>query len=1417
MPNDEHNFSYMKSTAGVISEFTSLLEKHIFSPEEAIYQSPASFINLHMATLGKLSAYSWYESQMQKKEVNPSTALQLKSLIRHLDDEEIMKIYGKPATMTFILAFPEAEIIRMAVKLPNGSQKLTINKNLTATILDFPPFTLDHNIDMFVTRYHSGDDTYESVYAKFDTSDKFGNAISSIENPFITSRVGMLNGKKYFFMYLPMRQYDRQERIYEINGKVSDMSLSYDNYLCGFQLIFKALGSDVWKHIPLYPQGVNAADGPNYQIDQESKTSGGTIEIQFSKVPGNFNPQTGTLKLTVCSTSGTTGNFQIPNIMESIDDVNVNIQQDRSNVYEEALITLAPIASIQSPESQGGSDALNMEEIRSLIVRGTKDRIITPSEVERVANNFGYTSKKVRHDLESYEFRVHGVVKTGDIIIPTMMVSFAYLHNDTDLPLNPETNARMMTPQHVFKHNHGEKYCYKYTQDELLSFEKYIAQYNKNRLVDLMSPYYFKMENSKELKVTPYDLSVNHTQVADFEFINTTIIDKFSVLNVTVERNPMNIEIDEESGVPYANMYFIRFDVSTSDSMMDVLENDGNIVKFVVTIHNQMQNTAYALDAKLVRIDGLNKLLVYEATLKTDNAIDSVDNINIIKNSIARVPYNITNYVSYFIEPKIDIRINVLMKPSDRRPSSDYDDIIEPNIRSQYYVGLVYKIIDVEIVKNLSKVLTIYPDIQLVQPQYRKYSSNVPATYTDDIYETDSSGAIIMETVNETTPGGELFTYSKPKKLLHKKGDSVVDANGRIIAYDLSLNKFLDEDSFYTNLGYAMGEEPIFCAIQAADSIIFAGGKGRVCSFDLKLNKFYAYNSTPTHRSDFDSYGYSISGDGQAMGNTEDRIDNHGKFIPGERFDIRAIAYLDKELVVAGEKGRVASYDLRTGKWRKYDGDVINSTQDINAITNNIGIATDYNTIYSIAVTKTGEYIFSGAKGKVCSCKKIQKTIDNVNQISTRWTNWDEDVATSNNNFFNNGTAMGENCIWSSFIYNNSILVVSGENGAIASMNLDTREWIPYTATKGYFANRGTAMGGMTIYASKVVSDSLAVFAGSDGRVCSYNIKSKAWNNCNESEIASEGSVNNSKDIYDINLCGDLILFSGKDGVVCSYNTKLGSWNSIKGSVGIKDNGENTRGCIYATIVLDNYIIFAMGMGNAVFEHLKGEYEVDKQGHPVVDEPSKYMGILHGVPAYNRAFSIKARYPDIITGYNSLIKNTKNLTSALINGCIVTFGVKTTTGISSIYKFKNLRTGSEEFIDNIALSFYFGVKFNSNVLFEDQQYFVSLIKEKVIEYVHNLSGNTFSIYRMFDDIKKEYPSIDYFEFYNINNYSSEECQVIFKKDENIESEKNIETAESDNQIDEVLTIKYVIENYQNINLARDEDISLVPDILIKIL
>ena len=156
------------SIASVISDFADNIEKNILEPNEALSSSPASFVGSLASTLGKISAYTYYSTLMAKREIQPSTAILMKSLLQHLKSDELSGIYATPASLGFILSYPEEQLIKAAKYVSNGKYKLTFNKDTTFFVGDKPTFKLDYNVDIYISRYEINGEVNTSIYAQYN-------------------------------------------------------------------------------------------------------------------------------------------------------------------------------------------------------------------------------------------------------------------------------------------------------------------------------------------------------------------------------------------------------------------------------------------------------------------------------------------------------------------------------------------------------------------------------------------------------------------------------------------------------------------------------------------------------------------------------------------------------------------------------------------------------------------------------------------------------------------------------------------------------------------------------------------------------------------------------------------------------------------------------------------------------------------------------------------------------------------------------------------------------------------------------------------------------------------------------------------------------------------------------------------------
>nr|MCR5607604.1 hypothetical protein [Lachnospiraceae bacterium] len=116
------------SIASTITGFIQDLDEYVLQSDERINDTPTSFISLLTSTLAKIGAYSYYNNLMSKRECQPSTAILHKSLMRHLKSDQINEIYGTPSNFSIMLAYPEQDIINLAVA-DGDKYRLTLNKN----------------------------------------------------------------------------------------------------------------------------------------------------------------------------------------------------------------------------------------------------------------------------------------------------------------------------------------------------------------------------------------------------------------------------------------------------------------------------------------------------------------------------------------------------------------------------------------------------------------------------------------------------------------------------------------------------------------------------------------------------------------------------------------------------------------------------------------------------------------------------------------------------------------------------------------------------------------------------------------------------------------------------------------------------------------------------------------------------------------------------------------------------------------------------------------------------------------------------------------------------------------------------------------------------------------------------------------
>ena len=768
------DYGLLKSSTAVVKNFRTLLEDHLLDPDKAtLSPSPTSFVNMIMAQMGEYVSVSHFEQQMYKREIEPSTAIKLRSLYRHIDSDTIGDVLGQAADMRYILGFPEKLLIANAVPTTNGDSRLRINKNIKMGIKEKPYFTLDHDIEIVVSTLTTGK---TSIYAKFDLTGR-NPSVSKVENPFILSKNNLIfNGESYFIMYLPMRQYSRTEYSFDFYNKNEPITIQFGDQILGFEMFYKADTTSAERLIYGAPDGERNEAGYSFAIDlrDDKLGGGGQIDFSFDKGPTSFTPMNGTIRIVIYTTLGTKGNFRLSNVEDDVKDLIVTMSQNRSDGYQEALTPLIPLISIRDSESANGKNAMTMEEIRTHIIayNHTRGLIIAPGEIEQRAADLGFLAYKVRSDVRSLDFRLLGTIKNTDgVIIPTAMRDFKMKMKD--VPLFGEVGARIIYPRNVFSYNQTDDVCNLMTS--ITPIRDYIKQFKSNQNHEYQFPFMLKVTTTSELSVEAFDTSANDSYPVEFEFFNDHSETKAATNELKVNRDPTSMD--------YISMTFA---IETSDSVIDYYlhkaAGDTDIIIAKMVFKNIQGGDEFIADATLIRIDQVYNRLNYEVKLPTNDAISASQKLAIINSTIQPLPYVTTPINFYFLEGITKVTIAVMLKASGVRTATEYDYILTESLAAQnFYISTVYSVTEVSLFKSLSNYIRISPDIFITQPEYELYTVDVPDTYTETIYKLDANNQIEYEDYDVVNPSTGVGTTLRRPIALHEIGSYKVGADGNVI------------------------------------------------------------------------------------------------------------------------------------------------------------------------------------------------------------------------------------------------------------------------------------------------------------------------------------------------------------------------------------------------------------------------------------------------------------------------------------------------------------------------------------------------------------------------------------------------------------------------------------------------------------
>lgn len=331
------------------------------------------------------------------------------------------------------------------------------------------------------------------------------------------------------------------------------------------------------------------------------------------------------------------------------------------------------------------------------------------------------------------------------------------------------------------------------------------------------------------------------------------------------------------------------------------------------------------------------------------------------------------------------------------------------------------------------------------------YVDNVSCDWTPCTGENAFEGAIFSD--------GTIFNNETITSMTMYHGYLLFGTeDGRIVAYDTTAKVWYGKDEIeLTKTKWPEGKSinGIYAVSDPKDMLIICGEDGYVDSF---VWDELSWNGTSDNEIHYNRIGIGLTNVLQ-----NDR-DIYGMFETTQNGK--------KIYIFVGEDGCACSCNPDYNSWIYPDGRSFSSVGGGAPHIYNNGTDRDNKDILS--VTKYFNYYILGGEEGV------------VTYYDTELNIW---VKESNLNIYNNGQNLAHQNIWSMQGYNDKYIFAAGGQGRVSEYFGSTQSWFDSDSGNGITSD-GKYIEGRNIYTSVITSGdtSYIIFAGEDGKVCSYNI-----------------------------------------------------------------------------------------------------------------------------------------------------------------------------------------------------------------------------------------------------------------------------------------------------------------------------------------
>ena len=744
----------------------------------------------------------------------PKRAENMEDLYGHMSDFDYLRMYSTPARSALRMFLPKKFLLDNAVEYNANYKKLVIPSDTTFLVAKYN-FGIYYPIEILINNYTG------SFTVAYDTSES--NPLHVLSKNIVDKYEIQYMGVDYLILDFPIYQFSKSsivETIVSSTGFVK--SINYNDKFYALR-VFNYKNGTYTELAQTQSKIVYDATVPTLYLQVHPDKN--KIVLNIPQVYFDNGMMGSKLLIEVYTTVGVL-DIDTSNLLDTDIGVtyNNNARTDSTftNIFKNMPYDI--ILQLSGDRITGGSNAISVSTLRQRVIQDTLyDRVpISEADISVMLEDNGFYVHKSLDNVTDRIYYAYKVIRdsTGSIV-PSTTIPLKLLGTDvTDGKHSTLVNCSAdssvtILPTTIYKYNQDANCAIPLVDDELnklVSLDKDVLATTLNTAGYLKSPYHVRVSmNGNYPRADTYNLMT--PTVDKIIFVEDNYETTYKLVSYAATINHDNI-----------GYYEVTLSVSASDDVTNLSVND--ILLYVMV---KSDDKWVGTTCEYVSFNPATNIFIYKFKIPTTYHLTLYNKLGI---TYTNDEDTYTNY-EYLINLVSDFHVVYMVARSAVTDVSEPVDSIITGVPDQYkqlYIGLSRQYFTITLGTNINNVIYNNVEVTLGANTYARYETNIPAKYTEDVYEKDENGYI----KTYTDVNGKMYT-----KKIHEVGEAITDETGKVRFEHMAGDVI--RDSYGNPIVVSAGVDTYFITMMFIDAKMFFSD--RQAELDFQSNIYTSLNS----------------------------------------------------------------------------------------------------------------------------------------------------------------------------------------------------------------------------------------------------------------------------------------------------------------------------------------------------------------------------------------------------------------------------------------------------------------------------------------------------------------------------------------------------------------------------------------------